>query len=126
LAFFIGLRGLLFLGVHMMDKHSEVAKLLMDIEQALRELRLWDSETPTADALASTEPFAVDRLNFPQWLQFIFIPRLCFVVAHRLALPNQCGVAPMAEQYFQPLRVNSAPVIACLQKIDSLLSHTRA
>jgi uncharacterized protein YqcC (DUF446 family) len=107
----------------MTTKHITVAEILLDIEKELRDLRLWESESPSADALASTQPFAIDRLNFPQWLQFIFIPRLYIMIEQRMPLPNVSGVKPMAEEYFQVLNLNSAVLIAHLERIDNLLSE---
>lgn len=107
----------------MTQQHIALAEILMDIEKELRELRLWDAVSPSAEALASTEPFAVDTLDFPQWLQFIFIPRLYFLIEARAALPSNCGVAPMAEQYFQPLNLHSAPLINILHQVDALLTR---
>jgi uncharacterized protein YqcC (DUF446 family) len=102
----------------MSNKYIAVTEILVGIEEELRKLQLWDFESPSAEALASTEPFAVDTLNFPQWLQFIFVPRLYFIIEQQLGLPNNSGVAPMAEQYFQALSVNSSTLIKHLQKID--------
>lgn len=107
----------------MKHKHVAVAALLMDIEKELRQLQLWDNETPSPEALASSQPFAIDTLNFPQWLQFIFIPKLYFLIEHQAALPSTSGVAPMAEQYFQVLPLASASLIGYLQKIDTLISE---
>lgn len=106
----------------MNNKHMDVTETLVSIEKELRKLYLWDFELPSAEALASTEPFAIDTLNFPQWLQFIFIPRLYFMIEQQLPLPNNSGVAPMAEHYFQTLNVDSVTLIKYLQKIDNLLS----
>ena len=109
----------------MTSHYIAVAETLIDIEKELRELRLWESELPSEEALASTQPFAIDTLNFPQWLQFIFIARLYAMIDARLPLPNVSGVAPMAEQYFHVLSLNSAPLISHLHKIDDLLSRAR-
>jgi uncharacterized protein YqcC (DUF446 family) len=106
----------------MSDKHIAVAEILIDIEKELRELRLWEFESPSQDALASTQPFAIDTLNFPQWLQFIFIPRLYFMVEQHLPLPSVSGVKPMAEEYFGVLNLNSALLITHLGRMDNLLS----
>lgn len=103
-------------------KHHLVAEILRDIEKALRELGLWEAEPPSPEALASTAPFAVDTLHFPQWLQFIFIPRLDQLVEQHADLPSNCSVAPMAEQYFHVLNLNSVAVISHLKKIDTVLS----
>jgi len=107
----------------MSDKHIAVAEILIDIEKELRELRLWEFESPSEEALLSTQPFAIDTLNFPQWLQFIFIPRLYFMVEQRSPLPDVSGVKPMAEEYFVVLNLNSANLIAHLDRIDNLLSE---
>lgn len=106
----------------MSDKHISVAEILIDIEKELRELRLWEFESPSAEALASTLPFAVDTLDFHQWLQFIFIPRLYLMIEQRLPLPAVSGVKPMAEEYFAPLGLNSTALIVHLEKMDHLLS----
>lgn len=107
----------------MTHTHIAVAEILIDLEKELRELQLWEFEVPSAQALASSQPFAIDTLNFPQWLQFIFIPRLSMLAEQRAPLPVNSGVAPMAEQYFQVLSLPSAPIIAHLHKIDKLLSE---
>ena len=104
-------------------KHIAVAEILMDIETVLRDLQLWESESPSEEALASTEPFAIDTLNFPQWLQFIFIPRLYMIVEQCMPLPSVSGVKPMAEEYFKVLNLNSAALILHLERIDNLLSR---
>ncbi|WP_189416688.1 YqcC family protein [Cellvibrio zantedeschiae] len=107
----------------MSHKHITVAEILIDIEKELRELRLWEFESPPEEALASTQPFAIDTLNFPQWLQFIFIPRLYFMVEQGLPLPRVSGVKPMAEEYFGVLSLNSAALIMHLDAMDKLLTE---
>lgn len=106
-----------------MNKHIALAEMLIDVEKELRELRLWESEPPAADALASVQPFAVDTLNFAQWLQFIFIPRLYLLIDSRSTLPVNSGVAPMAEVYFLPLGLNSHQLVGHLRRIDELLTQ---
>jgi len=107
----------------MTSKHITVAEILMDIEKELRNLQLWEPETPSAEALASTQPFAIDTLNFPQWLQFIFIPRLYVMVEQQLPLPKVSGVKPMAEEYFRVVKLNSAALILHLDTMDKILSE---
>jgi uncharacterized protein YqcC (DUF446 family) len=106
----------------MNNMYFAVAEVLIDIEKELRDLQLWDFEMISEEALASEQPFAVDTMTFPQWLQFMFLPRMYFLLEQQRPLPGNCGITPMAEQYFSVLRVNSSPLIAHLQKIDTLLS----
>ncbi|WP_323815540.1 YqcC family protein [Cellvibrio sp. NN19] len=106
----------------MTDIHIAVAEILMDIEKELRELRLWDADMISAEALASEQPFAVDTMTFPQWLQFVFLPRMYFLIEQKMPLPGNCGISPMAEEYFSVLNLPSLPLILHLQKIDVLLT----
>jgi uncharacterized protein YqcC (DUF446 family) len=107
----------------MLNKNLSVAELLLHIEDNLRQLGLWQLEIPSDEALSSTQPFAVDTLNFPQWLQFIFIPRLTFMVENALPLPTNSSVAPMAEEYFGVLPLKSAELIGYLHQLDQLLTQ---
>lgn len=99
-----------------------VAEVLIDIEAELRCLQLWESARPDAELLASVQPFAVDTLSFPQWLQFIFIPRMYAMIEAEIPLPTTCGMTPMAQEFFSMLPLHSAPLIAHLQRMDELLS----
>ena len=104
-------------------QHFTIADLLMDLERELRVLNLWESESPPAEALASKEPFAIDSLTFPQWLQFIFIPRLYFMIEQQQSLPAVSGIKPMAEHYFHALpKLYSAPLTGLIDQIDKVLS----
>jgi uncharacterized protein YqcC (DUF446 family) len=107
----------------MNNLHIHVAEVLMDVEKELRDLQLWEYKMISAEALASTEPFAIDTMNFAQWLQFIFLPRLYLLIEQQQDLPMHCSVAPMAEEYFSGFGLHSAPLIGHLQKIDGLLTR---
>ena len=106
--------------------HTEVAALLIDVEAELRQLRLWDDEPPSAEALASTQPFAIDTLTFPQWLQFIFLPTMYRLVEERAALPAECGITPMAEEYFRGSELPVRPLLRALERTDEAVSGTAA
>ena len=67
--------------------HTEIAEVLIDIEAHLRQLNMWDRIPPSSQALASVEPFCVDTLTLPQWLQFVFIPTLYQMMEAGDALP---------------------------------------
>ncbi len=99
-----------------------VAELLIDIEAQLRQLGLWEREPPPPQALASDQPFSVDTLTLPQWLQFIFLPTLHRLLAEGQPLPGRCGIAPMAQEYFRGLALASATLEQTLLKMDRILS----
>lgn len=100
----------------------QLASLLIDIEVELRQMGLWQAEPPSQEALASTEPFCIDTLSFPQWLQFIFVARLSRMVDEGVALPASCNISPMAEEYFKSGWCVAEPLLDKLRKLDALFS----
>jgi len=104
--------------------HRALAQHLFELEGELRALALWQSQKPSAQALASREPFAVDTLEFYQWLQFVFIPRLEQVAQGRAPVPQNCGVAPMAEEFFRAREEDAAALIQVLAAIDDLITRS--
>ena len=105
---------------------TAIAALLIDVEAALRGLRLWDEAPPSAEALASTQPFAIDTLTFPQWLQFIFLPTMYELLESGADLPTRCGIAPMAEEYFRSSPMPVGRLVDALEAIDERLSGGEA
>lgn len=105
-----------------MNKSQALASLLIDLEGQLRNLALWEQQRPSDQALSSEQPFAVDTLNFTQWLQFIFIERMRFMLEQQLELPSSCQIAPMAQEYFKGLELADSELLKSLRAIDQLLS----
>lgn len=107
-----------------MNDQTVIASLLMDIEAELRQLGQWELEMPSAEALASTEPFCVDTLSFTQWLQFIFLPRMYDLLEEQRLPPGPCSIAPLAEEYFRNGGLDSARLIRHIAELDRLLTPT--
>lgn len=105
-----------------MSVFLEAASLLIDIEAELRRLQLWDKEAPSAEALASTEPFCVDTLSFTQWLQFVFLPRMHSLLDIEQLPPGRCEIQPLAEQYFAETGLPANGLIAVIGRFDALLN----
>lgn len=102
-----------------LTRRVRVASLLIDLECVLRTGGLWDDELPAEAAFASTEPFCVDTMDFPQWLQFVFLPRMGGLLHGGQPLPARSGIAEMAEMWFQGRRSPRGPsVVAVLREID--------
>ena len=99
----------------------QIADQLLLIERQLRQLGLWAQQAPSAEALASQQPFCVDSLAFEEWLQWIFLPRLKSMLEANAPLPTASGIAAMAEQVFvgRALEVNG--LIAALEEFDRLI-----
>ena len=97
---------------------QQLHQLLNDIEAELQQLELWTSAPPPASAFDSTMPFFADRMAFEQWLQWVFIARFRALLDGARALPDQCNVAPMAEEALKPHAGKTAVLIALLEKFD--------
>jgi len=102
---------------------TEIAEVMIDIEAQLRQLGQWDKIPPSTEALASQEPFCVDTLTLPQWLQFVFLPTVYRMLEDEQALPGRCGIAPMAEEFFRGSGLAVNGLAAALSRIDELLSQ---
>lgn len=105
-----------------MSQLTDVASLLIDLEVELRRLQWWQSQRPSAQALASTMPFCVDTLSFDQWLQFVFLPTLQQMIELGMALPANCQVAPMAEEFVRGGSVSADKLLAVLKALDRLMA----
>lgn len=101
----------------------QIAEVLIDIEAQLRQLDLWDRIPPSSQALASTEPFCVDTLSLPQWLQFVFIPTLYQMIEDDVPLPERCGITPMAEEFFRGSGMATDDLLTALDRMDQLLTQ---
>lgn len=106
-----------------LKKRQLLAKQLNELETAMRHKSLWQAERPSEQALASTEPFAIDSLNFSQWLQFIFIEKIAQLLQLNLALPTAMAISPMATEYFK-VQADSCPeIVALITRIDLTINE---
>ncbi|WP_018693336.1 YqcC family protein [Algicola sagamiensis] len=106
-----------------MSKVERTRELLIALEHAMKEANLWQTEQPPLEALNSQQPFCCDTLDFEQWLEFIFIPRMHALLDGHLPLPENIAVCPMAEEALKG--PSAIKVIDILADIDELLSGKR-
>lgn len=106
------------------EQRIALADILFDLEAALRQLGWWQAEPPPDEALASTEPFCIDTLEFAQWLQFILLPRFRYLLDAGLPLPERCSISPVAEMQFQGLNADTRLLMQVLQRLDDLFPDT--
>ncbi|MEC7376250.1 MAG: YqcC family protein [Pseudomonadota bacterium] len=104
------------------DQLGQVADSLLRIEMELRQLGLWEAEPPPDEAFQSTQPFCIDTLEFPQWLQFVFVARMKVIIESDQSLPSTSGIAPMAEEHFRGRPESGHALVRELEEIDRLLS----
>ena len=102
---------------------TQVAEVLSDIEAQLRQLGQWDKIPRSTEARASTEPVCVDPRTLPQWLQFVFLPTIYRMLEENQPLPQRCGIAPMAEEFFRGSGLAIGSLVDALLRVDELLSE---
>lgn len=77
---------------------TEIQQHLLGLQQTMQANQLWEATPPSAEALASTQPFCLDTLSATQWLQWIFIPRMQALLAANADLPRNFAVTPYLEE----------------------------
>ncbi len=92
--------------------------LLSRLEDELQQLGWWQQQAPSIEALQSQQPFCVDTLEFAQWLQWVFVPRIQSLLDSGHALPAQCAIYEMAEVVYREQRTAVTALLDCLQCID--------
>lgn len=103
-----------------------IAELLVEMEHALRQLDRWEVESPSAEALASTIPFCFDTLEFHQWLQWIFLPRMNEVLSGRWPWPVSSDMFPIADHSFAESALDARRLLALIRRFDAAITGSRA
>lgn len=107
------------------QRFPDIAQHLLLIERELRLLGWWSDVQPSDQALSSGEPFCVDSLEFEQWLQWIFLPRMKLILENDLPLPNASGILEMAEMVYATRQRETRQLQQLLAQFDRLISQTR-
>lgn len=103
-----------------MQQWHALADVMLDLERELRACGLWSPQAPPLAALSSQEPFCLDTLNFEQWLQWVFIPRMATIIEAGTRMPPGCNIQPMAEESFAHLGRRGHDLRSILGRIDRL------
>ena len=82
----------------MHDIPNRIADVLLEVEASLRTHGKWDKSKPEASALNSQIPFCMDTLEFEQWLQWVFLPRMKDTLEQTRPLPAQSAIFEYAEE----------------------------
>lgn len=78
--------------------NTQVRQQLNALQIVMRLHHLWEESPPSAEALASTQPFALDTLTATQWLQWIFLPRMHALLDANSELPRRFAISPYLEE----------------------------
>jgi len=106
----------------MHDIQQRIVDVLLELEAEMRALDWWEQTKPSARMLASQQPFCVDQLDFKQWLQWIFLPRMKDIVETSQPLPARSGIYEYAEECLRHHGSRSAHLLALLKRFDELVT----
>lgn len=101
-----------------MRREQAIADCLLAIEVELRTLGWWESQAPTAQALASSQPFCVDTLRFEQWLQWVFLPKMKQLLEQGAVPAGNSAITEMGEVAFAGQAQQTASLLDWLRKFD--------
>ena len=101
----------------MVQRFTELTRLLVALETIMRRDGLWHHKPPSLEAMNSSMPFAVDTLEFTDWLQFMFYSPYANPNRPENALPATCSIKPAAEVALMG-RTGVDGLMAQLQHID--------
>ncbi|MDY7116016.1 YqcC family protein [Halomonas sp. SSL-5] len=103
-----------------MTVHDELDQALRRLEATMKAAGLWRMATPDPAAFHSQQPFCVDTMALPQWMRFVFIPRLDALVERRAPLPARCEVAPMLDTYLAEAGMRASDRLLLRQAVEEI------
>lgn len=107
-------------------RYARLADAVLEIEREMRLLSLWipedSDEVPSEEDLASTQPFCIDTLEFPQWVQFVLLVRVRRLIETGADLPEKSDIAPMAEEYFRRTPQPTDNLVEHIRQMDRIIT----
>lgn len=105
----------------MSTQAEQLNRLLIELEDALKQCQLWQQKPPAPEAFLSREPFCVDTMSFTEWLQWVFIGRLRALIDAQGLLPSGSQVAPLAAELWKD-QTEATLLCPVLERIDACLN----
>jgi uncharacterized protein YqcC (DUF446 family) len=103
------------------DLHALIGAKAMAIEEELRWLNRWQSDSLPAEKFENMGAFGSNTMAFEQWLQFILIPRIHEIVKDRDEFPSGSMLATYAVRAFDGDN-EAAHLQKLLYDIDQLIN----
>lgn len=100
-----------------------VADLTLEIEAEMRRQKLWEVQSPPAEALQSLMPFCHDTLSFSQWLQWVFLQKIKSAIESEIDIPSHSDIAPLAEYAFEKMKQNTTRLLQLIEEFDRAINR---
>jgi uncharacterized protein YqcC (DUF446 family) len=112
----------------MTGPYLRIHELTAELEREMREIGLWTGSPPAAEALSSPMPFCYDTLEFPQWLQWVFLPRLHQLIEQGLPLPAKSEMSPLAEMWVEERELGRTAerLLRIVREFDEVISSAES
>ena len=104
-----------------MSHHDQLSGLLSQIKAEMQAKKLWQATPPSAEAMASQQPFCVDTLTFCEWVQWIMLPRFEQMLAAGMPLPSNSDIYSMAEEALKLEPVETSRLAKLFLDLDNCL-----
>ena len=102
----------------MTEIRDNLSRLLDQLETEMRQQALWQGSPPPRQAFESSVPFFADRMAFTEWLQWVFVARMRAIIEGGHPLPENCQIAPMAEECLRGMQVDTRRITLILTELD--------
>ncbi|MEX2213603.1 MAG: YqcC family protein [Phycisphaeraceae bacterium] len=102
--------------------HDEAQRRIDGIEAEMRNLGCWTDEPAPPEKLDFSDAFAMDRMAFTQWLNWIFVPRVREIIAQRGQFPSRSMVAAQAVREFDGWN-ESSQLLTLLAAFDDFIER---
>ncbi len=100
-----------------------IADVVGGIERELRRIELWEAERPARRRMESGQPFCVDTLQFHQWLQWLFLPRMRRILdADGDGMPEQSAIYPYADECLRDCPRDTDELLFLIRTFDDLIT----
>ncbi len=100
----------------------EVAKIRSELEEEMKRSGYWSQGDLSEEAYHFRQAFAMDTMAFPQWLQFILIPRVDEILGKNGSFPTESMVAAQAVREFDG-DDNAGQLVSLLSQFDALINR---
>ena len=111
----------------MVSEHAtQVLRELGVLQREMENVGLWSDLSPSDEALMSSEPFCCDTMSFTNWLQWIFVPRMRYMVEANAQLPSKSAMYPMAAEALVDMQGEFKGILDSVKRLDMLLSAQRS
>ena len=103
--------------------YADAEKKVSEIEAEMKRIGYWSHNPLPEEAYDFQEAFAMDKMPFTQWLQFILVPRVRQIIEQEGTFPTESMVGVQAVREFDG-DDNASHLVTLLSEFDSLFRAT--